>query len=795
VEQPLGSKYLLHEMLGRGAMGQVFRGTVRATGAPVAVKILKPELVSDTEVVARFFRERSILTSIDHPNVAGVLDLVVEGDTLGIVMELVPGQDLRRYLRSRGTLPPAEAVRLTCQLLQGLTAVHAAGIVHRDVKPENVLVSTPGRQAELKLTDFGVSRLSYGASLTKMTSLIGTPEYMAPELADHDSATPAADLYSTGIVLYEMLAGRTPFAGGHPLAVLRRHVEQLPPPIAGVPADLWAQIDSMLAKDPRSRPGSAAAALGRLAPLQAPLAGRPALPPVPDGAQDRVPGAQAYPSARDSRITQPPVRPGQESDQTVFRPRRRGPEPAFQTGPAQDVAGRGEPGRRQARSRPWTRRRAAVVALPAALVILGAAVAVLLTRSPHSAPPAAASAPQATASYSFSPAQYQDGLLIVRRWTLGGKEGSLLTETITASSATGKPVRVKFEEPIPAAIASTMQSVRFAPAPSRVIQADPVVQWDLSVPARGTIAFGYQATVSPDGVIQGRLTQWVKDFDAMQVTLGLPQPITVGVRSLSITPSSLNLTEGGSASLALRGLLGSGRAAPKSLLAGAAWTTSNQDVATVDAVGTVVAFRAGTAVITAQLGTARASATVTVAGTSNFALGGNNPPAPGGGSAGGQQPGAQPGSHASTSPADDQSPTNAQSSPVDSPSPSPSPSPSQTSAAPNSPAPAPATSSPPPVQQAPTTYAETTGGVTHTWTDYSDAGGTEGPTISSNATVQIACKVTGFKVADGNTWWYRIASSPWNNAYYASADAFYNNGQTSGSLSGTPFVDTKVPDC
>ena len=96
---------------------------------------------------------------------------------------------------------------------------------------------------------------------------------------------------------------------------------------------------------------------------------------------------------------------------------------------------------------------------------------------------------------------------------------------------------------------------------------------------------------------------------------------------------------------------------------------------------------------------------------------------------------------------------------------------------------------------APTTYAETTGSVAHTWTDYGDAGGTEGPEIGSNQTVQIACKVTGFAVSDGNTWWYRVASSPWNSSYYVSADAFYNNGQTSGSLSGTPFVDPSVPNC
>jgi serine/threonine protein kinase len=152
---------------------------------------------------------------------------------------------------------------LVCQLLQGLAAVHAGGVVHRDVKPENVLVSRTRGQVIVKLTDFGVSRLSYGASLTKMTSLIGTPEYMAPELADHDRATPAADLYSAGVVLYEMLAGRTPFAGGHPFAVLRRQVEQprrrfpaYRPSCGNRSSPCWPRTPSP-GRDPRRQPWAA----------------------------------------------------------------------------------------------------------------------------------------------------------------------------------------------------------------------------------------------------------------------------------------------------------------------------------------------------------------------------------------------------------------------------------------------------------------------------------------------------------------------------------------------------------
>lgn len=135
-------------------------------------------------------------------------------------------------------------------------------------------------------------------------------------------------------------------------------------------------------------------------------------------------------------------------------------------------------------------------------------------------------------------------------------------------------------------------------------------------------------------------------------------------------------------------------------------------------------------------------------------------------------------------------------SPTPSPSPAPSPAPAPAPSPTPSPSPSPPASSPEvPSPPAPSTRAETTGGVTHTWTNYTNAGGTEGPSIPSNATVQIACALTGFRVADGNTWWYRIASSPWSGAYYASADAFYNDGRTSGSLIGTPFVDPAVPHC
>lgn len=378
----LGSRYVLAEALGRGAMGQVFAGSIRPTGEPVAIKILRPELVSDPEIVARFVQERTILTSINDPHVVRVMDLVVEGDTLAIVMELVHGPDLRRYLLARRTVPPAEALHLTGQLLRGMAAVHAAGTVHRDIKPENVLVDTSSGQTRLKLTDFGVARLSYGGSLTKLSGVIGTPEYMAPELAEHNRATPAADVYSAGIVLYEMLCGRTPFAGGHPLAVLRRQVDQPPPVIPGVPAELWDRIAWMLAKDPGARPASAAQAYAELAPLEAPLASRPALAPWqgPEAATltgTMSPAAQTVPADHAAPLA------------TVLRHRDRGevPEPGGTGGPAPRPGADNGPGGLWVRSlAPASRRTRAAVLAVALVAVLGLATTVAMAATHRPTP-------------------------------------------------------------------------------------------------------------------------------------------------------------------------------------------------------------------------------------------------------------------------------------------------------------------------------------------------------------------------------------------------------------------------
>jgi serine/threonine protein kinase len=550
----LGSRYVLHELLARGSMGYVFRGSARADGYPVAVKMLKPELMSDPEVFARFLQERSILTSVSHRHVVRVLDLVVEGETAGIVMELVRGQDLRHHLSGRYTLPPAQSVHFARQLLEGAAAVHAAGIIHRDVKPENVLVDASGDEVILKLTDFGIARLSHGSTLTRQPSLLGTPEYMAPEVVDIAPVTPAADLYSIGIVLYEMLAGRTPFAGGHPMAVLHRHLEQVPVPIPGARADLWALVEWLLAKDPRSRPSSAAEAAAALGRLEPELAGKPALPPMPPLPQ--MPAPPVAPAPARSSMAIPAVRAGASPDPALSGGYPQRADPADLDHPAtvlshlypQDYpdgyAPTGDwvhyapppPAKPATRapeppgSRVNSRLMLAVVA--AVVLVLAGAVALLSRPAPESA-----AAVSAAVSYTFAPQEYPDGLLITRLWTLGGKRGSMLTETVSASSVTGRGLRVAFQDEIPAAVAATTQTVVFTPAPTKIVKADPVVEWLLRLPSHGTVQVGYHATVPALGVTKARLMGLVKDFAALEAAAaapGMPKPRTIQPTSLAI---------------------------------------------------------------------------------------------------------------------------------------------------------------------------------------------------------------------------------------------------------------------
>lgn len=265
--RPVGSKYLLEEPLGRGATGTVWRASQRETagaeaavpgqpGETVAIKVLKEELASDPDIVMRFLRERSVLLRLTHPNIVRVRDLVVEGDLLALVMDLVDGPDLHRYLRENGPLTPVAAALLTAQIADALAASHADGVVHRDLKPANVLLMQRGGEMHPMLTDFGIARLADSPGLTRTQEFVGTPAYVAPESAEGRPQTSAVDIYGAGILLYELVTGRPPFSGGSALEVLHQHLSAEPRRPSTVPEPLWTVMERCLRKNPEERPSA-----------------------------------------------------------------------------------------------------------------------------------------------------------------------------------------------------------------------------------------------------------------------------------------------------------------------------------------------------------------------------------------------------------------------------------------------------------------------------------------------------------------------------------------------------------
>jgi len=262
-------RYLLESRIATGGMGEVWRARDTTLGRTVAVKVLKREFADDPSFRSRFETEARHAASLHHPGIAAVYDFgeaqSVDGSGVPrpyLVMELVEGQPLSALLRPGSPMDPGAAAALMAQAADAIAAAHAAGIVHRDVKPANLLV-TPDRQ--VKVTDFGIARAADSVSLTQTGQVMGTPQYLSPEQARGSTATEASDVYSLGVVAYECLAGRRPFDAGSPVATALAHLNQEPPALpASVPAPLAAVVMRALAKDPAERyagAGALAAAL------------------------------------------------------------------------------------------------------------------------------------------------------------------------------------------------------------------------------------------------------------------------------------------------------------------------------------------------------------------------------------------------------------------------------------------------------------------------------------------------------------------------------------------------------
>ena len=257
-ERVLDGRYALEMPIGSGGMADVYRAKDQLLERTVAVKILHRQYENDTEFIARFQREAKAAARITHPNIVNVYDVGVAEGRHYIVMEYVPGRTLKERIKEEVALPVSEALRIAGQIASALAQAHAAGLVHCDIKPHNILVMPDGT---VKVADFGIARAVTESTMTYNDSVMGSVHYFSPEQASGTTITPKSDVYSLGIVLYEMLTGHVPFDGNTAVSIARRHLDEEPQPLhailPGIPPVVDALVMRMMAKDPAQRPDSA----------------------------------------------------------------------------------------------------------------------------------------------------------------------------------------------------------------------------------------------------------------------------------------------------------------------------------------------------------------------------------------------------------------------------------------------------------------------------------------------------------------------------------------------------------
>lgn len=247
-------RYKLEDFIGQGGMSLVYRAVDIRTGHSVAVKILKSEYNSDKEFLERFQREAQAASLMSHHNLVNLLDVGVEGEYRYLVLEYVNGNTLKDIIRQKGRLNYQTAIQITVRILSALQHAHDNGIIHRDIKPQNVLIHADGH---VKVSDFGIARMTNAFTISKGDTVVGSVHYSSPEQATGSVVEATSDIYSTGVVMYEMLTGRVPFVGDTPVAVAMQHVQDPPPPITDfapeTPPAVVAVVMKALEKNPKNR--------------------------------------------------------------------------------------------------------------------------------------------------------------------------------------------------------------------------------------------------------------------------------------------------------------------------------------------------------------------------------------------------------------------------------------------------------------------------------------------------------------------------------------------------------------
>ena len=252
-ERILAGRYRLTEQIGMGGMAIVYRAVDLRTGHNVAVKVLRPEFNEDIEFISRFQREAEAASKMTHHNIVNLLDVGMDNENRYLVMEYVQGKTLKEVIQERGKLTAPLACQITIRILSALEHAHRNGIVHRDIKPQNILVHADGH---IKVADFGIARIADSSTLTRGDNVMGSVHYFSPEQARGESAQATSDIYSTGVVLYEMLTGRVPFDGDNPVAVAMQHLHATPPPIQSIAPDVPQAVSRVCMKAMEKNPSA-----------------------------------------------------------------------------------------------------------------------------------------------------------------------------------------------------------------------------------------------------------------------------------------------------------------------------------------------------------------------------------------------------------------------------------------------------------------------------------------------------------------------------------------------------------
>jgi serine/threonine protein kinase len=640
--------------LGGGGAGRVERVLDLDRGAELAVKTLRLTPAASSASERSFDRQRAIVLGVTGEHVVRVLDVFRGEASLNIAMEFFPDGSLRHWPSNHASPEALDCVDLMRQMLLGLIPIHRAGIVHRDVRPENLFLKAVGDAMQLKVSDFSVCALLDSLDLRAMASWIGVAPYKAPELSAGHSVSPAADLYSVGVVAYELLTGRLPFdQSGGPQAVRWQQENVKPARPNELDGPLWTMLQTLLAADPADRPSDADAArsmmvdLGLwtsqsspdlavadpvvpdpLVPAASMFVKQPKVPaqaatsgvegvetsiPQPDRVEPGVEAAAPLPL-----LHQPPMAPtsaaeGNAANFTASSKKRVAPIP--------DLISVGK--RRRQSSRP--EKKSLIIGSAVFLVLAaGGAATPLILDSSSSNRPESVSLPFASEHYA--------GLDVSRTWILSDKKlhGELLVVTTRDGDQS-------FDEVLPKELLSDVSDATFDPPPASIIRKDPIVRFEVHATKGTQKIFTYDIAVPSGPTTSDRLAAWAadqrRDVSAYERATHTPAPVTL--KTLSVTPPALRLQVGGAPHrLSVSGTMSDGSSASSSILDKVVWTSSRSDIAAVGKDGTLTPRAAGSATVRAILGGVRAEASVEVSPPapsenqthSSSAPGGNTPP-------------------------------------------------------------------------------------------------------------------------------------------------------------------------